>query len=56
VDSLLLCVGLILLIMVGAPIGLAMILLPTVYILATGEVPLLTVPHQMFEAVAKYRL
>ncbi|HKQ27811.1 MAG TPA: TRAP transporter large permease [Burkholderiales bacterium] len=55
-DSLLLCVGLILLIMVGAPIALAMILLPTIYILATGEVPLLTVPHQMFEAVAKYPL
>jgi tripartite ATP-independent transporter DctM subunit len=56
VDSLLLCVGLILLILIGAPIALAMILLPTVYILATGAAPLLTVPHQMFEAVAKLPL
>jgi tripartite ATP-independent transporter DctM subunit len=56
VDSLFLCVGLILLILVGAPIALAMILLPTLYILATGEAPLLTVPHQMFEAVAKLPL
>ncbi len=55
-DSLLLCVGLIVLILVGAPIALAMILLPTLYILATGEAPLLTVPHQMFEAVAKFPL
>src|SRR2546423_7667977 len=42
--------------MIGAPIALAMIVLPTIYILATGEVPLLTIPHQMFEAVAKYPL
>lgn len=55
-DSLLLCVGLIVLILVGMPIALAMILLPTAYILATGEVPLLTVPHQMFEAIAKLPL
>lgn len=55
-DSLLLCAGLILLILIGAPIALAMILLPTIYILATGEAPLLTVPHQMFEAVAKLPL
>jgi tripartite ATP-independent transporter DctM subunit len=56
VDSLLLCVGLILLILVGAPIALAMILLPALYILVTGDAPLLTVPHQMFEAVAKLPL
>jgi tripartite ATP-independent transporter DctM subunit len=56
VDSLLLCVGLILLILVGAPIALAMIVLPAAYILATGEAPLLTVPYQMFEAVAKLPL
>ena len=55
-DSLLLCVGLVILILVGMPIALAMILLPTAYILATGEVPLLTVPHQMFEAIAKLPL
>jgi len=38
------------------PIALAMIVLPVLYILATGEAPLLTVPHQMFEAVAKLPL
>jgi TRAP-type transport system large permease protein len=56
VDSLILCIGLIVLILIGAPIALAMIVMPTVYILATGEAPLLTVPHQMFEAVAKLPL
>ena len=55
-DSLLLCVGLILLILIGAPIALAMVLLPAIYIVVTGEAPLLTVPHQMFEAVAKFPL
>ena len=55
-DSLILCIGLVVLILVGAPIALAMILLPTIYILATGAAPLLTVPHQMFEAVAKLPL
>jgi len=56
VASLLLCAGLILLILIGMPIALAMIVLPVLYILATGEAPLLTVPHQMFEAVAKLPL
>jgi tripartite ATP-independent transporter DctM subunit len=55
-DSLILCIGLVVLIMVGMPIALAMILLPAVYMLATGEAPLLTVPHQMFEAIAKVPL
>ena len=54
--SLLFCAGLILLILIGMPIALAMIVLPVLYILATGEAPLLTVPHQMFEAVAKLPL
>lgn len=55
-DSLILCIGLVILIMIGMPIALAMILLPTGYILATGAAPLLTIPHQMFEAVAKLPL
>ena len=55
-DSLLLCTGLVVLILLGMPIALAMIVLPAAYILATGEAPLLTVPHQMFEAVAKLPL
>ena len=52
-DSLFLVAGLLGLILLGAPIALAMILLPVAYILYTGSVPLLTVPHQMYEAVAK---
>lgn len=55
-DSLLLCAGLVILILLGMPIALAMIVLPAAYIIATGEAPLLTVPHQMFEAVAKLPL
>ena len=55
-DSLLLCTGLVILILLGMPIALAMIVLPAAYIMATGEAPLLTVPHQMFEAVAKLPL
>lgn len=55
-DSLILCIGLVVLIMIGMPIALAMILLPAAYMIATGEAPLLTVPHQMFEAVAKLPL
>ena len=55
-DSVLLCVGLVLLIMAGAPIALAMILLPAGYLLFTGEAPLMTIPHQMFEAIAKLPL
>jgi tripartite ATP-independent transporter DctM subunit len=33
-----------------------MVLLPTVYILFTDAAPLLTVPHQMYEALAKFPL
>ena len=55
-DSLILCVGLVVLILIGMPIALAMIVLPAAYMLATGEAPLLTVPYQMFEAIAKLPL
>ncbi|MGE0798634.1 MAG: TRAP transporter large permease [Lautropia sp.] len=51
-ESLLLVTGLVALILLGAPIALAMIILPVGYILATDAVPLLTVPHQMYEAIA----
>ena len=54
--SALLIAGMVGLILVGAPIALAMIVLPTAYILATGAAPLLTVPHQMYEAVANFPL
>jgi tripartite ATP-independent transporter DctM subunit len=53
VETLLLSAGLCALILLGAPIALAMIILPVAYILTTGAVPLLTVPYQMYEAVAK---
>ena len=55
-ESILLCVGLVLLIMAGAPIALAMILLPAGYLLITEAAPLMTIPHQMFEAIAKLPL
>ncbi|MBU2644713.1 TRAP transporter large permease subunit [bacterium] len=55
-DILVLTVSLVLLIILGAPIALAMIMLPTAYILLTDAAPLLTVPHQMYEAIAKFPL
>jgi tripartite ATP-independent transporter DctM subunit len=55
-DSLILICGLVFLILMGAPIALAMVLMPTAYILLTGAAPLLTVPHQMYEAIAKVPL
>ena len=51
--ELLLLVGsLVLLILVGAPIGVMMAVLPMIYIAFTGELPLSTVPYQMYEALA----
>ncbi len=38
---------------VGAPVGFVMVILPTVYILITGELPLVTVPYQMYESISK---
>jgi tripartite ATP-independent transporter DctM subunit len=55
-DSLLLILGLVALILLGAPIALAMILLPTIYILITGAAPLVTIPHQMYAAVSNFPL
>lgn len=45
--------SLVLLIVVGAPIGVTMAVLPLAYIAATGELPLTTVPYQMYEALAR---
>ncbi|HEY2970806.1 MAG TPA: TRAP transporter large permease [Casimicrobiaceae bacterium] len=51
--ELLLLVGsLVLLILVGAPIGVTMAVLPMIYIAFTGDLPLSTVPYQMYEALA----
>lgn len=52
-ESILLCTALCVLILLGAPIALAMIILPAAFLLYTGEAPLLTIPYQMYEAVAK---
>lgn len=52
-ESLLLCVALVALILLGAPIALAMIILPAGYLLVTDSAPLLTIPYQMYEMVAK---
>lgn len=51
--TLFLSIGLFVLILLGAPIALAMIILPAAYVLYTGAAPLLTIPYQMYEAVAK---
>jgi tripartite ATP-independent transporter DctM subunit len=40
-------------IVIGAPIGVTMAVLPMIYIVVTGELPLSTVPYQMYEALAR---
>ncbi len=47
---------LVVLILLGAPIGFAMALIPTVYILITGEVPLTSIPYQMYSSLDKFPL
>ena len=44
--------ALVLLIVLGAPIGITMAALPVAYILVTDELPLSTVPYQMYEALS----
>jgi tripartite ATP-independent transporter DctM subunit len=48
----LLTVALVVLIVLGAPMGVTMAILPVAYILVTGELPLSTVPYQMYEALS----
>ncbi len=55
-DSIALVAGLVGLILIGAPVALAMLLLPAIYVLVTDAAPMLTIPHQMYEAVAKLPL
>lgn len=51
--ELILLVGaLVVLVVLGAPMGVTMAVLPVVYILITGELPLSTVPYQMYEALS----
>lgn len=44
--------SLVALILIGAPIGLTMAVLPAIFILVTGDLPLSTIPYQMYEALA----
>ena len=52
-NALFLIVVLLVFIGVGAPVGFVMVILPTIYILFTGELPLVTVPYQMYESISK---
>ena len=47
---------LVVLVLLGAPIGFTLILLPTLYVLFIGDIPLLLIPNQMFEAINAYTL
>ncbi len=50
-ESILLLVVLVLLIIMGAPVGFTLILIPVVYILITDAAPLILIPSQMFSAI-----
>ncbi|MFT5259268.1 MAG: tripartite ATP-independent transporter DctM subunit [Saprospiraceae bacterium] len=50
-ESIVLLVVLVLLIMLGAPVGFTLILIPVVYILITDAAPLILIPSQMFSAI-----
>ncbi len=50
-ESVVLLVILVLLIMLGAPVGFTMILIPVVYILITDAAPMILIPSQMFSAI-----
>ena len=50
-ESIILLGVLLFLILLGAPIGFILILIPFVYILFTDAVPLILIPSQMFNAI-----
>ena len=50
-ESILLLTVLVVLILMGAPVGFTLILLPAVYILITDAAPLILIPGQMFSAI-----
>ena len=50
-ESILLLIVLVALIMLGAPVGFTLILIPVVYILITDAAPLILIPSQMFSAI-----
>ena len=47
---------LVILILLGTPIGFAMALLPAIYIAFTDTIPLTSVPYQMYSALDKFPL
>lgn len=50
-ESVALLIILVVLIMLGAPVGFTMILIPVVYILFTDAAPMILIPSQMFSAI-----
>lgn len=50
-ESILLLAVLVLLILLGAPVGFTLILIPVVYILITDAAPMILIPSQMFSAI-----
>lgn len=50
-ESVMLLIVLVLLIMLGAPVGFTLILIPVVYILITDAAPMILIPSQMFSAI-----
>ena len=50
-ESVALLVILVVMIMLGAPVGFVMILIPVVYILITDAAPMILIPSQMFQAI-----
>ncbi|MEM8648522.1 MAG: TRAP transporter large permease subunit, partial [Pseudomonadota bacterium] len=50
-ESVLLLTILVFMIMLGAPVGFVMILIPVVYILVTDAAPMILIPSQMFQAI-----
>lgn len=50
-ESILLLIVLVMLIMLGAPVGFTLILIPVVYILITDAAPMILIPSQMFSAI-----
>lgn len=50
--SILLLTLLIVFVLLGAPIGFVLVLIPTAYIVVTGEVPWTMIPYNMYESLA----
>lgn len=50
-ESILLLIVLVVLILLGAPVGFTLILIPVVYILITDAAPMILIPSQMFSAI-----